>query len=464
MAYGATSGAASVAKLDFLLNLIGKTDISMMERDNFVQDNYKSINFDTLIEMLDKETVLKDSLVTKTSIDQDNTENLVREIYEKVLEKGEPLPTLKKKAHLKFLNYVISSPLPEGYTVLDASHPWLIYWCCNSIKMLDQDLTLETKRAISNTVLSFVNTETGGIGGGLNQLGHIAATYASVCSLALSEDEESWLKIDRKSIYNWIMNHLKQPDGSFIMSIGGEKDTRAVYCTLCVASLLNIITPELIENTANWLSSCQTFEGGFAGTPQDEAHGGYTFCAVASFCILGEPSMILPKYCNLDSLIRWTCMRQYQLEGGLSGRTNKLVDGCYSHWVGSIVPFLEMTIKGVNKELISRAALQNYILNCCQLENESGGLRDKPGKSVDFYHTNYVLCGLSILQHKYFFNSNLDKGTIDSAAYCYNCNTINNLNIIEIKSENQLNSIDPIFGLPLGIANSMKDFFVNLDS
>ena len=34
--------------------------------------------------------------------------------------------------------------------------------------------------------------------------------------------------------------------------------------------------------------SCQTYEGGFAGVPWSEAHGGYTFCAVASLALLGS--------------------------------------------------------------------------------------------------------------------------------------------------------------------------------
>jgi hypothetical protein len=33
--------------------------------------------------------------------------------------------------------------------------------------------------------------------------------------------------------------------------------------------------------------SCQTYEGGFGGEPCNEAHGGYTFCALAALLILG---------------------------------------------------------------------------------------------------------------------------------------------------------------------------------
>jgi protein farnesyltransferase subunit beta len=37
---------------------------------------------------------------------------------------------------------------------------------------------------------------------------------------------------------------------------------------------------------------------------------------------------------------RWAVARQMRLEGGFQGRTNKLVDGCYSFWVGGVFPLL----------------------------------------------------------------------------------------------------------------------------
>lgn len=47
--------------------------------------------------------------------------------------------------------------------------------------------------------------------------------------------------------------------------------------------------------------------------------------------------------------------------------------------------------------LFNRAALQEYILICCQ--HYDGGLLDKPGKPRDTYHTCYTISGLSIAQH-----------------------------------------------------------------
>lgn len=93
------------------------------------------------------------------------------------------------------------------------------------------------------------------------------------------------------------------------------------------------------------------------------------------------------RYLDVPMLISWLSARQYAPEGGFAGRTNKLVDGCYSHWVGGCWPLLEAAInipqsnKGMVKSsntghLFSREGLIRYVLSCCQAEN--GGLRDKP--------------------------------------------------------------------------------------
>ena len=95
------------------------------------------------------------------------------------------------------------------------------------------------------------------------------------------------------------------------------------------------------------------------------------------------------RYLDVYILISWLSARQYAPEGGFAGRTNKLVDGCYSHWVGGCWPLLEAVINGPqpneglensfdSKSLFSRDGLIRYILSCCQAEN--GGLRDKPLK------------------------------------------------------------------------------------
>ena len=93
---------------------------------------------------------------------------------------------------------------------------------------------------------------------------------------------------------------------------------------------------------------------------------------------------------NIPLLLSWLSARQYGPEGGFSGRTNKLVDGCYSHWVGGCWPLIQSALDGTPQadrpptttvgSLFSREGLTRYILGCCQSPN--GGLRDKPGKYV----------------------------------------------------------------------------------
>lgn len=106
---------------------------------------------------------------------------------------------------------------------------------------------------------------------------------------------------------------------------------------------------------------------------------------------LASPARIdtasLPRYLDVSLLMSWLSARQYAPEGGFAGRTNKLVDGCYSHWVGGCWPLLEASISGPQVQdeltksanpggLFSREGLIRYVLSCCQADE--GGLRDKP--------------------------------------------------------------------------------------
>ena len=81
---------------------------------------------------------------------------------------------------------------------------------------------------------------------------------------------------------------MKQPDGSFRMHDKGEVDIRGSYCALNTALLLNVITPELVSGAGDFISRCQTYEGGLGPIPNVEAHGGYTFCGLAAMCLIEQ--------------------------------------------------------------------------------------------------------------------------------------------------------------------------------
>lgn len=80
----------------------------------------------------------------------------------------------------------------------------------------------------------------------------------------------------------------------------------------------------------------QSYEGGIGGEPGNEAHGGYTYCGLAALCLLDRCQAL-----DIPSLESWVAALQAPFEGGYAGRTNKLVDGCYSFWQGAVLPLLD---------------------------------------------------------------------------------------------------------------------------
>ncbi|KAG2002264.1 farnesyltransferase subunit beta [Coprinopsis cinerea AmutBmut pab1-1] len=369
---------------------------------------------------------------------------------------AKPSTVLQKQKHMQFLIRNLMGGFGSRYVSQDASQPWLLFWTLQSFSCLGVVLDPGNKQRVIDKVMRWQHPD-GGFGGGPGQAAHLLTTYASVCILSMvgrPGPGGGWDDIDRKKVYEFFMS-LKQPDGSFLVSHHAEVDVRGIYCLLVVAILLDILTPELVEGTAEFVASCQTYEGGFASSsfptyfptssPSEkptpipgprpalgEAHGGYTFCALAAWVLLQpyvEAAIPNPSdrpTINLKNLTRWLVQLQGTESelGGFKGRTNKLVDGCYAWWCGGSFGLLEAL--GVNSKplsdniateedskekseeewddfddgLFNSKALQEYVLLAGQ--HPSGGLRDKPPKPADAYHTLYCLAGLSSAQHRIF--------------------------------------------------------------
>uniref|UniRef100_A0A182PSH7 Protein farnesyltransferase subunit beta n=1 Tax=Anopheles epiroticus TaxID=199890 RepID=A0A182PSH7_9DIPT len=339
---------------------------------------------------------------TFSSIDQIKTEASVERIYdryEQLAALDASLPKLFRVDHARYLQHSLER-LPSTYESLDSSRPWIVYWILNAASILN----LRFSHELLDRVVDFLvkcRSESGGFGGGPGQDPHLATTYAAVNSLCIIGTDRALNAIDRPSLKKFMWS-LRESNGAFRMHVGGEVDVRGAYCAISSAKLCSF-SPEdeqkLFEGTSNWIADCQTYEGGFGGAPELEAHGGYSFCAAAALMLLGGEHR-----CDLKSLLRWTVNRQMAYEGGFQGRTNKLVDGCYSFWQGALVPIVQGLIARkegkqsiMNVSLFNRHALQEYVLICCQ--RPSGGLIDKPGKPADLYHTCYTLSGLAVAQH-----------------------------------------------------------------
>ncbi|KAI1424030.1 terpenoid cyclases/protein prenyltransferase alpha-alpha toroid [Xylaria sp. FL1777] len=424
---------------------------------------------------------IKDSLVTDTSISQDAVESscsaLLAATRDDIRVNRHGVPSLGRDRHVAFLEKNLG-PLPPAYKAADASRPWIFYWCLNGLVLLGADVSkyrdglVETARSIQN--------ESGGFGGGFGQQSHLATTYAMVLSLAIVGGEAAYQVIDRRAMWKWLCA-LKQPDGGFRLTLGGEIDVRGAYCAAVLITILKLPldlprdsaphTPEpldLFTGLADYVRRCQTFEGGISARPGAEAHGAYAFCALGCLAILDAPHRIFPRYLDMPRLISWLSSRQYAPEGGLSGRTNKLVDGCYSHWVGGCWPLIEAAIHGPTiatsietpssgvDDLYSREGLVRYILCCGQDQTKRGGMRDKPYQPSDAYHTCYVLNGLSSAQHVIRILSSNGDGMMPPWTY----EVLPHLDEAQVyNEEDRVSPTDPVYVIPENKRKDIMSYF-----
>ncbi|KAI9912013.1 hypothetical protein PsorP6_009211 [Peronosclerospora sorghi] len=109
------------------------------------------------------------------------------------------------------------------------------------------------------------------------------------------------------------------------------EDVRVTFCVISFASLFGILTDELKSGVVNY-----TYEGGFGGEPGNELMVDMHFVPSLPRKILGAVDQIG----DLPGLLHWLANRQMPFEGGYQGRTNKLVDGCYSFWQGAVPALL----------------------------------------------------------------------------------------------------------------------------
>ena len=242
--------------------------------------------------------------------------------------------------------------------------------------------------------------ETGGFGGGPGQGPHLATTYAAAATLVTLGGEGALGACDRGKLASFLASCVvrerrgggeREPAGyGFRVCPGGEADVRGCYCALATSALLCLPPPADPESLAEaaglsgYLADCQTVEGGLGGFPGGpEAHGGYAFCGAAAVALAaaarrsggrggesgsggggggsgsgsgssggaeGEEErrnrrhnlLSSPPSSPLDqrALVLWASRCQSATCGGFAGRTNKLVDGCYSWWQGALFGML----------------------------------------------------------------------------------------------------------------------------
>ncbi|KAH0479454.1 MAG: uncharacterized protein KVP18_003287 [Porospora cf. gigantea A] len=238
--------------------------------------------------------------------------------------------------------------------------------------------------------------------------------YPNVMSCLILQAPEC---LDRQGILSFLSS-VKNPCGSFRMQPEGETDMRGAYSAVAAAKVSGVLTNELKRGLPEYISSCQGFDGGVGGVPGAESHAGYAYCALATLKLLD----VQPQTCfHIDRLLSWLRSLQAGIEGGFKGRPNKLVDSCYSFWVGASFALVREAT-GADHCLFDAKALENYVLFACQpAVNDTRqdsfeltpGFRDKPSKKPDVYHTAYALSGLAVAQQESYTGRHLGLAPVD---------------------------------------------------
>lgn len=425
------------------------------ETEEDVYEIYKEIENSIKEEIEQKKSELNDQLQQLLASDADAES---KEQYKKVItNKQQDLEDnvhknyckLYRKAHAKYALYSLGKQkLPSFF---ENQKTWIMYWLINTITMLDQkDFRQEEDQVLKFEIIEFLKyfqKSDGGFAGAVKYATHHATTYAAVQAIGLLDCKEAYDIIDREAMKNYLLRtRHKSIKGCVHIQEDGEIDLRANYIMLFVASLQNIQDDDLTDGVAEYIAQCQTYEGGLAPFPYAEAHAGYTYCGLAALAIQGKIDQI-----NTMKLLEWLINKQCDLEGGFKGRTNKVVDSCYSFWVGACFSILNDYNKDKNQQFIynyegslqfNQEALQKYVLWACQ--DLQGGLVDKPGKNVDYYHMNYSLSG---------FNLSLGCNTGKDYVYTFfgDCD------------ENEMVKIDSVYAFPIEKMNRIKAYFLSKD-
>ncbi|KAH9932713.1 terpenoid cyclases/Protein prenyltransferase [Epithele typhae] len=297
--------------------------------------------------------------------------------------------------------------LPSSQVELDPSRVAAIFYCLGSLDILgvmDKQLTELDRQTYKEWL--WEQQTSGSYGAGFRpspyvtpegyagepleyETPHLVMTYTALLCLTMLRDD--FTALNRSGIIRCI-RACQQEDGSFsALPTGGESDLRMMYCAFVISSLLDDWSGIDLDRAIAYIERCYSYEGGYGQTPNGEALGGTSYCAIASL-YLAPNTPASPRASRLAGAarartIRWLVQNQTP-SGGFSGRTGKPADACYCFWCGAA-----LNILGAG-DLVDRAAMAAFLAEC---QFKFGGIAKAPGERPDPYHTYLSLAILAIL-------------------------------------------------------------------
>ncbi|KAJ3399349.1 Geranylgeranyl transferase type-1 subunit beta [Chytriomyces hyalinus] len=214
---------------------------------------------------------------------------------------------------------------------------------------------------------------------------HVAMTYTALALLVILGDDLS--RVNRVAIVNWL-KHSQTKLGSFVASQdNSESDMRFLFSACSISYILNDFSGIDKDAAVRYILNSKSHENAFGQGAELEAHGGSTYCAVASLALMDRLDALDADSVKLH-LIEWLLKRQ-QEDRGFAGRPGKVSDTCYSFWIGGTLEILG-AYQFVDADA-NRAFLETTV-------SKSGGFSKVPDCNADPLHSYMGLAGLSVAQ------------------------------------------------------------------
>jgi len=230
--------------------------------------------------------------------------------------------------HVRYFQHCLNL-LPHQYVSADASRMTFVLFCIGALDLLDTPTKPEAVEWIYNQQKQSPNAGFRA-GPGLEKaydVAHLTMTYTALQALLILGDDLS--RVDKHGIVKWIKS-LQTPEGSFCPTSGEEADMRFLYCACAISYMLQDWSGIDVDLALSFIRNSRTYEGGHGQAPGLEAHGGTTYCAIASLALMNKLEILTEAEKN--ETIGWCLSLQ---DGGFHGRANKDDDTCYSFWVGA---------------------------------------------------------------------------------------------------------------------------------
>lgn len=285
--------------------------------------------------------------------------------------------------HVKFIKDLDSRLSKQSYEYWLLEHLRVngLYWAVMALDTVHSLATLP-KKDVTEFVLLCFDEEKGAFAAFPRHDAHVLTTLSALQILLIYDAMDMLHHTRRDRIVQFVLG-LRQSDGSFAGDEFGEIDTRFVFASLYILTILGKMSTEVASGAEAFILRCKNFDGGFGMFPGAESHAAQVYTCVGALALCDSLHLVDAQTPS------WLSERQVAGSGGFNGRPEKLPDVCYSWWV-----LLSLSVLG-KADWIDFHALESFILQC--QDPDAGGFADRPDNKTDVYHTCFAIAGLALM-------------------------------------------------------------------